>query len=573
MTSAAFVTILLHLVASPPSHAPTVLGEIDALHRRGAIDDQTRLLYRVAALRRPELLPDELRDLPLGREGGRLTSGTRVMVEAYQQVIRTGAFGGALHNLLQPPGDLPYVLDSATWPIRVSYRSPWSESLAHRTLQAAETSYEREIGEFGFYQPPTVDASGLYRIFVDDTGMGGGGYTAPFDYNPSTAWDDCFTYIVIDPTNDEWSVDGVVAHEVNHAMQAAMDCLEVTTFWENTATYVMSQVFPDAWWYTVGTMSYFQSQPWRALDFMQYPYSDLYEYGGALFVYYLAETFSPTGYPVVPKSVLLRKIWEASMQSTGFNEPDYYDAIETVLASDDVPTSMEELLMDFSEARYFVGSQDDGAHLPGASQLWDAELSLVAEHTSSALPVRGASPPSAKRPAPFGSNHVLVSFPSTYGHSLVVRFDGDDETRWGVRLVRFGRGTTVSEALDLAEETWDGSAVVETTGFTKLLLVIANLGDEAYDPDRRSWPVASYSYDVSPVLPAPVIEGIIPDVVARGQQNLPVRLLGSGFATGPEFFLRFEDPNVQVVSLDYLSATEILFSITVPQRTELGAKT
>lgn len=551
---------------------PTVFQEIDAQHRAGIIDAETRHIYRVAALKQPDDLPPDLRVLNVRTESTSPVSYTRVFVEAYQHLARHGGWGGTLYDLLQPPADLPQVLDSEVWPIRVTYRDPWNETIARRTLSAAETSWSVQIEEYGFYAPPTADASGLYRIFVNDTGFGGG-YTAPFDYNPEVPWTDCFTYIVIDPSNDEWSIDGVVAHEVNHSMQAAMDCLEVVTFWENTATYIMSQVFPNSWYYTAYSMSSFQSQPWRALDFMQQPYSDGYEYGGGLFAYYLAEKYVAGGVPQEPKSVVLRRIWEESMQTVYYNEPHYYDGIERMIWDLDQDITMDDVLVDFSEARYFVGDQDDGNHMPRAFQLTQAELALAAQHTSAALPLRDFSPSSAQMPAPYGSNHVLLSFPNSYPYPLAVHFDGDDDTRWAVRLVRFGRGQTLSEELLLSTDTWDGTAVLDTNGFSQLLMVVVNLGDEGYNPNRRIWPTAGYTYSIWAVLPPAIIDGMTPEEVVRGQQNLSGRIQGSGFTPGADFFLRFDDPDIQVVSVDHLGSSEVLFTFTVPLRTALGPKT
>ena len=61
------------------------------------------------------------------------------------------------------------------------------------------------------------------------------------------------------------------------------------------------------------------------------------------------------------------------MQSPGFiNEPDYFDAIETVAAAYGADaTDMASLYADFAEARYFVGGNDDEASDPTSAETID----------------------------------------------------------------------------------------------------------------------------------------------------------------------------------------------------------
>ncbi|MFH2007103.1 MAG: DUF6055 domain-containing protein [bacterium] len=555
-------------VGSPALTKDDVLWEIDLRYRAGVIDERSRHLYRVALIKDPSVLPADLQVLAAQAIPAERRSLTYVFREAWRWVVLNGAQGGAIHELLLPPDDLANVLESTTWPIRVSYSSSGPAALAQRTLTAAEYSWSVQT-QWGFYQPPIEPGADMYRFYITDA-SGAGGYTAPYDENPATTITDCFTYIVIDPSNGEWETDGTVAHEVNHSMQAAMDCTETIGFWENTATYIMGQVYPQQVYYTIGIMPYFQAQPWRALDYMNQNNSDLYEYGGGLFVWYLADTFAPNDGPW-----FVAEIWEASIGTNFYNnEPDYYDGIEAAVAARGGTETMEDILIDFSESRFFVGSWSDGAHINGAGQFWDAEVELTARHPSAALPVRDAQPPMERRPAPYGSNQILVDLNPSDQRPIQVRFDGEDDTRWAVRVVLFGSGqSTVSQALPLDETTWDGSVVVEPAGFTGLLLVVANQGDEGYDPDARAWPLAGYVYDVEPVVAPATLAALDPDTVERGQQGVVFRLTGSGFVLDAGFDLAFDDPTIEIGSIDSVTDTEVLFTATLPALTELGPKT
>jgi MYXO-CTERM domain-containing protein len=561
------------LSPAPGTSAPMdVFGAIDSRYQQSAIDAETRLLYRVAAVRRPDLLPTDLRDLAVQSGGSSRRSLTPIFLEAMRWVQANDAQGGALHRLLLPLADLDFVLDSATHPIRVSYATEWDQPRAEWTLEAAEISWDVLTQDYGFWEPPIEPGTDRYRFYITSTNGSGSAYTAPYDENPATPHTDYFTYIVVDPAqNNQWNIAGTVAHELAHSTQAAMDVLEPTAFWENTATYIMSRVFPDAMNYTIGTMYLFQDQPWRALDYMNLQNSDLYEYGGGLFVWYLADTFAPEEPPQ-----FVAQIWQNCVQNGLPNEPDYFDAIEETVAARGFDRTMEEILLDFSEARFFVGARDDGEHIDDAWKFNGAEVALAAHHYQSDLPLRSESPPAFATPASFGSNHILLDLPTSYDHPLTVRFDGDDDTRWAARLVFFGDGkATESTPLELATETWDATVVIEPTGYESLLLVVANLGPQGYDPDTyqaNNWPLSNYTYGFEPMLDPPSDLVLEPAVVERGQQDVSFVLGGKGFVAGELFDLELVDPDIQVVSIDRVLSEDVSFRLTIPLLTELGPK-
>lgn len=570
------LVVLTSVVASPvvgQMPAGDVFSAIDRRYERATIDAETRHLYRVAAVRRPGLLPAGLRDLAVGTGGIRRRSLTPIFVEAMRWVQRNNAQGGALHRLLMPPDDMAIVIESATHPIRVSYATAADQAFAEWCLQYAEISWDVLVLQYGFWEPPIEPGSEDYRIYVDSTNGSGAAYTAPYDENPATPHTDYFTYIVVDPaSNDEWNISGTMAHEMNHATQAAMDVLEPAPFWENTATYIQSRVFPDQLSFTVGTMYLFQTQPWRALDYMNQQNSDAYEYGGGLFVWYLADTYAPNDPPQ-----FVAEIWQNSVQEDTVNEPDYFDAIEETVAARGFPHTMEEILLDFSEARFFVGDQDDGEHIYGAWQFDNAGVTLARHHLQSHLPVIGGSPPEVAKPASFGSNHVLADLSTSAQDPVLVQFDGDDDTRWAVRVLLTGGGqATESADLPLAPNTWDGSMVVQPAGHDSLLMVVANLGQQGYDPDTYSswtgWPVSNYTYTIEPLPDPPADLVLEPAVVERDQGNVSFVLRGTGFRAGGEFALEFVDPNIYIVSIDSVLLEQVTFHLAIPMLTELGAK-
>ncbi|MFH2005074.1 MAG: DUF6055 domain-containing protein [bacterium] len=571
MTSLSAIVLLATLtVGGDPSGPATtitdrnVLQEIEARYQRGDIDLDRYHYLRVAAVRRPARLPADLQlliDRPLAR------STTSVLVEGFQHVIRTGDYGGPIHELLQPPADLAYSIESTQWPIRVSYASTGQASYAQTVLAAAELSYNVQISDFGFYQPVIEPGYSPYRFYIEDAGQGVAGYTSPYDTNPGTSYTTCFTYIVIGP-NLPGGPSSTVAHEISHSMQASMDCLEPTAFWEHTATYIEGITNPAWFAETLWFVPYFQAAPWRPLDY--FASGAGYPYGGMLWLYYLVDTFAPT-----EGGVLVRELWEASMQSDwNVNEPDFYDAVGTVLSARGFESGdLDSVYPDFAEARYFVSSNDDGAHMAGASDFVDAEPMVSERHWVGELPVVEQQPVTAELPAPYGTSYVAVDLEPDSTRPLTFGFDGNGDTRWAVRVLLRGDGMpTVSQTMNLDPDTWFGSTVVDPTGYDEALLVVVNLGDADYDPDpdSRAWTPSGYYYSIEPILDPPVVTAVLPGAVFRGQQALQMRLVGENFVYSADFDIQFDDPLLEVVSIDSVRPTEVLFTMTVPGTAELG---
>jgi MYXO-CTERM domain-containing protein len=111
---------------------------------------------------------------------------------------------------------------------------------------------------------------------------------------------------------------------------------------------------------------------------------------------------------------------------------------------------------------------------------------------------------------------------------------------------------------------------VDPAGFDEILMVVANLGTETYDPDLSGHPLSSYYYSLQPIIDPAAVTTVVPAAVIRGHQNLHVRVQGENFVYGPDFDIHFSDPMLQVVSIDGFSRTEVLFTLTVPAGAQLG---
>ncbi len=175
----------------------------------------------------------------------------------------------------------------------------------------------------------------------------------------STVWYDLTSYMVLPMSFTSGDhLFSVVAHELNHASQYAIDSLEDDAFFEHTAVFVEQRVAHFVPEYGVGIPDY-QAHPDRAINYLQ---TDFYEYGASLWLMFLSEHLDDGG------QALVQRLWLESRQpSSTTNEPDHLDVLAALLAQrgEDLP----QFFATFGAWRYFTGSRDDGLHFKDAA-LW-----------------------------------------------------------------------------------------------------------------------------------------------------------------------------------------------------------
>jgi hypothetical protein len=196
----------------------------------------------------------------------------------------------------------------------------------------------------------------------------------------------------------------------------------------------------------------------------------------------------------------IRDMWAADAAQKS-EAPNMFQAIDVALRNHHAP-GFDDAFMAFTESRYFVGANDDGAHLKNASLLAGAELTVANHVVASDLPLTQYAPPEDKQPSAYGSNHVLLDVPPAWSTATVTFASG--QTAWGVRAVAFGGAPTTSTTLKLAKHR-NGSATVAVRGHKQLLIAIGNLGPANYQPcltantDKPmcNWPKSSYQLSVT----------------------------------------------------------------------------
>lgn len=545
-----FALILL----TTPTQSETFVQRLTQAEAAGALTAAERLTLLETAVKDPAALPPgwraELAAHPI--DPG---AGTAILVDAFQERQRLGQ-----RSLYTYPAELPHLMDSATYPIRVYYDDPQVQNLARSVLEAAELSWQTQILEWGWYAPPLDTDEGRYRLYVTTSGMGGGGYTAPIGTWPDTQWDDCVTYIVIDRSNDDYSVGAVVAHELNHAMQGAMDCLEPSSFWENSASYMMLAVYPGSIWYVRYFLESFQVAPhWSVSDGNQ---NSAYWYGGFIWPYFLVSAYGDSW----TDAIWLREVWERSMQSSNFssNLPHYMTAIDDQL-TEAGDGNLVSAFHAFCRARFFLG-EETSAHysvLPHASQL--EPIPTVAGTLVVDFEPQELTPPRANWPKPYGVNYYRLEVPANYDRNTTIEVITANENPWHFQLVPFDGASEILE--------WDSTGT--RTSFTwdprpgkRYLFIVEHLGSETFHPNSIPAQGTEYSIGLRPTIGLPKVTSVSPGQVYDGTEVF-LSVYGQNFFDGRTVTIH---PSQGIEILEVTGSTEVQLRVKlrIPRGTTLG---
>lgn len=284
--------------------------------------------------------------------------------------------------------------------------------------------------------------------------------------NPRTAIDDWSTHMVVDAWGEFAGemLDATVAHELNHASQAAYDWSESSAVFEMTSTFIEDLVHDDDDNYMF-LLDDFQRRPEWAIDHDD-GYVSFHMYGGALYLHYLYERFFPS------RPGFIVELWERLASPPpgpdGDNEPDWIDAVDAMLERR--RSSFIDSLIEFARWRYYVARNDDGLHLSEASLFPDSAEVNIAHRL-----VTGQS--ATLRPMMTGTSYVEL----TGGEVVVLRFTvaSPDEVAFVVQAL-----PGVGDDHDLV--TFEsGEAVVPLLSGRRVLAFTALPVSGDADPDFR----------------------------------------------------------------------------------------
>ncbi|MBX3222520.1 MAG: hypothetical protein KF795_18525 [Labilithrix sp.] len=222
------------------------------------------------------------------------------------------------------------------------------------------------------------------------------------------------------------------------------------------------------------------------------PLSALFSAGAAAFWARLDWAFGRKPGGIVSASWALHPTMTPLAAVRWTNEPDTFDVLRTTfkgaLATNG---TVHDLWLDFGIARAFLGSADDGFHLPELRTLGDAaRVPLDWDIPWPTAPRRLA----ARRPVhPTGASYLIIRRDGARpGARLRVEIEWEEHAlfRWAfVKLDASGRelGRVVIPTTERATQAQ--MTLVDLDGVDRVMLVGVNVGDPAYafDPDDEVW--------------------------------------------------------------------------------------
>jgi MYXO-CTERM domain-containing protein len=327
----------------------------------------------------------------------------------------------------------------------VEWESGVMSSQAQGFLDALETSYDTEIGEYG-WNAPDGDGRYLMATFIQQ-GNSASAYTTVQScggmYIPYiVAYSGSFSGSI-----GTWS-DSMASHEFNHSLQFTYSYAPEFWWWEATATYVQHLVMPDPWWdqYITG----YSSQPWIALGASDQQDQDIFwhMYGMELFGFYLDNYQGGTD--------IVRQTWQASSRQRGqydWSAEDFTEAIGL---------DWQELYIDFITRNTVMDY--DLHRLMGSITLTDTVRSLPASGEGSGT----------TRPQGYGQNYILLQGGFDSG-DLHVSFEGDPDVPWVVVLAEVTSNSVERSEYSIIEDNGEGEVTLPNVGDRDVYLVVSPL--------------------------------------------------------------------------------------------------
>jgi hypothetical protein len=192
-----------------------------------------------------------------------------------------------------------------------------------------------------------------------------------------------------------------VAHEFNHACQAAHDINEDTWYKEATSTWIEDILYDSVNDYR-NYLSYFLSRLYQSLNYN--PGGGLRWYGACAWNFYLAENFG--------NDIVVDNWWQ--MEGGGST----YTQLDIVLSANG--SSLEESYFDFAVWCWFTGSRNDGNHFEEGGYWYTA--SIMRGHISYPIAIGGPAP--GWEPDGYGCNYITMNNTGGGYDGLLVSYDG-----------------------------------------------------------------------------------------------------------------------------------------------------
>ena len=351
MTAKILAVLLLFAL---PIQAKTL---IEAAYESGELDLETALLYQVLSVRAPDQLPAMYQE-----SGGLAVCGTPHLVQAMSAAPNLSAdYQTRLGKLARRRTDAQHTLLSPSGRFRIHYDTEGRHAVSPRdddangipdyidlALVVLDSTWVLEVEQLGYNPPPSDNGLGggdEYDVYVIDIG----GRYYGFAY-PETSGATTYSHLEIDnnftdPGYKETSgLDALrvtIAHEFHHAIQFGYYAGQDGSWWqESTATWMEEVAYPQIDDY-LQYLTYFLSEPQRALN--SGPYGSLHTYGSAIFSHFLNQRYGRE---------LNRLIWEELGQRKSVHL-DHFDHVIRQVEPGGLGVAMGE----FAVWNYFTGTR------------------------------------------------------------------------------------------------------------------------------------------------------------------------------------------------------------------------
>ena len=356
MTAKILAVLLLFAL---PIQAKTL---IEAAYESGELDLETALIYQVLSVRAPDQLPAMYQE-----SGGLAVCGTPHLVQAMSAAPNLSAdYQTRLGKLARRRTDAQHTLLSPSGRFRIHYDTEGRHAVSPRdddangipdyidlALVVLDSTWVLEVEQLGYNPPPSDNGLGggdEYDVYVIDIGGRYYGYAYPEKSGTTTyshlEIDNNFTDLDYKQTRGLDALRVTIAHEFHHAIQFGYYAGQDGSWWqESTSTWMEEVAYPHIDDY-LQYLTYFLSEPQRALN--SGPYGSLHTYGSAIFSHFLNQRYSRE---------LNRLIWEELGQRKSVHL-DHFDHVIRQVEPGGLGVTMGE----FAVWNYFTKNRHRGAY-------------------------------------------------------------------------------------------------------------------------------------------------------------------------------------------------------------------
>jgi len=470
--------------ASDPPLPSAVL--IEEAYQKGRISYETGILYKVYSVFDPQKLPAEYQSstpgkcaTPILREVMRrwstLSSRVKMELAAYPALFSRPTLSGP---------ELTY--DTAHFQIHYTNSGQDAADLDYIEMMGAELEnvWTAQLDAMGWLQPPsdqTVDGDPDYDVYVQDL-PSWYGYAAPdgkadqgiqFGDNENSpgiielnAW---HSYISLE--NDYYNfphtpldcIRVTAAHEFNHAIQFGYDAWEEDWLMEVTATWIEDEIYDDVNDNLAYLPLYFDD-PDHCLSNTR-PYHPYREYGAWIFMRFISEHHGGQS--------TVRSVWERSVNYDSYYGYFAFDALDDTLSA--IGTSLPSVFADFSAANYVMSTcpandpycyEEAGLYPDVYVEEEDLDFDGEAVHY--------VPPDGVKQ---YGTDYIEIdsTVDSIVSEATVSVVGMAATTAYAAQLVALQGGTATVIPIPMSGSPSSGSALVDTSGYDGLALIVMNV--------------------------------------------------------------------------------------------------